>query len=173
MTTTLANIIKQSLYTDLELNTIDFNVETPYTAFKLVVANEQMSLDNLNKIVNALQFAHNSQVKLSTLSLIDNLEKCDDEYIWSMLIANPETTDGEYYEWKLTSTINKELRAAMLTINNKANQLPFEVWSDIETSTTELGDEVQSQWLHVKVKAYDISVLGIAVEEAQILANIF
>ena len=61
----------------------------------------------------------------------------------------------------------------MLTINNKANQLPFEVWSDIETSTTELGEEVQSQWLHVKVKAYDISVLGIAVEEAQILANIF
>ena len=62
-TKTLADIINNSLYTDLELNTIDFNVETPYTAFKLIAANEQMSLDNLNKIVAALQFAHSSQIK--------------------------------------------------------------------------------------------------------------
>lgn len=173
-TKTLADIINNSLYTDLELNTIDFNVETPYTAFKLIAANEQMSLDNLNKIVAALQFAHSSQIKLSTLSLVNNLEKWDSEYLWSMLITKPDTETGvTYYEWKITSTINKTLRAAMLTINNKANQLPFEVWSEIESSTNDNGDEVRSQWLHVKVELIAITNLSIAAEEASILANIF
>lgn len=173
-TKTLADIINNSLYTDLELNTIDFNVETPYTAFKLIAANEQMSLDNLNKIVAALQFAHSSQIKLSTLSLVNNLEKWDSEYLWSMLITKPDTETGvTYYEWKITSTINKTLRAAMLTINNKANQLPFEVWSETEVSVDDNGNEVRSQWLHVKVELIAIANLSIAAEEASILANIF
>lgn len=174
MTQTLAEIIAQSLHTDLELNTIDFNVETPYTAFKLIAANEQMTLDNLNKLVVALQFAHNSQIKLSTLSLVNNLEKWDSEYLWSMLITKPDTETGiTYYEWKITSTINKTLRSAMLIINNKAAQLPFEVWSEIETSVNDKGDEIQSQWLHVKVELIAIANLQIAAEEASILANIF
>lgn len=173
VTETLASIIQTSLHTDLELNSVNTNIETPYTAFKLIIANEQMSLDNLNKIVRALQFAHISKVKLSTASLLNNLEKWDAEYLWSMLITVPDMDAGiTYYEWKVSSTINKELRTAILSVNNNVNLIPFECWSEVESSKTKTDELIQRQWLHIKIDIMRLAALEINHADVNIVANI-
>lgn len=124
MAKTFAEFLNDSLHTDIEINQLDVNLESPYTAAKLLVLNESMLVENVNLVVTALKFAHQSHAALPLNSTLDNRVMFNDEYIAiTRIVANDASTT----KYQIDSLIDKKLRSAVLAVDNVYNKLSYKV----------------------------------------------
>lgn len=124
MAKTFAQFLNDSLHTDIELNQLDVNKESPYTAAKLLLLNETMLVNNANLVVGALKFAHQAFASLPLNSTLDNRVTFDEEFI---AITRIVAADSATTRFHVESLIDKKLRSAQLAVDNFYGKLGYKV----------------------------------------------
>lgn len=114
------------------LNTIDANVETPYTAIKLLSANQASLNKRLQSYLEGLQYAHISQVKPTLTELIDSEETVANEYV---TLTRLSTAVENQYSYAVKSTIGKTLRSAIVYVNGALTYALIDVNEATQTIT--------------------------------------
>lgn len=96
----------------IALNTIDANVETPYSAIKLLVSNQQQVDSRSKAVLKALQFAHVSVVKPTLTELVNSEEQVDNQYVTVTRLES----QAPQYVYVIKSTIDKTFADVRLRI---------------------------------------------------------
>ena len=124
MAKTFSEFLTDSLHTELELNQLDVNQESPYTAAKLLLLNDTMLTANANLVVSALKFAHQAHAALPLTSTLNNRVMFENEFVAITRIANDNTTMSRFL---IESLIDKKLRSVVLAVDDTYGKLSYKV----------------------------------------------
>lgn len=118
MAVTIPSIINAQYATNPELNVLDANVETPYTAAKILTANLKMLMSMSTSELSMLKLAHCPTFEISVGDIVGNRTEIADEWV---AYSRQEDTEAEHC-WQITSTVQKPIRACILKCNGASMQ---------------------------------------------------
>ena len=171
---TISDLVPSTIKTNYQLNSLNVNTETPYTAFKLLQVNSQVSIDAINLIAQALMVSHNPVVTLRPFYDANNPQLSKDElnsreifdngYAYAIWID--DASESGTFSWKVGSmtsndamstalNIGKTIKTAVLNVNGYCNSLqysikhddtkPYEIQLDIAKAELEKIDSISTK----------------------------